>query len=202
MPTTSTRTSTRSITRTSTSAARATGAHLRRWTTADAGALHAAVLESPDLARQLGGADLAHVGACADLIADELAPSSPSVHHFAVVADGTVVGNVGVGSVERVHDTAWTFYWLTASARGQGLATRGLATVARWALDELGLYRLELGHRVNNPASCAVASRAGFAAEGVERAKLRYGAERYDVETHARLTTDPDPFVYPLPLAG
>ncbi|MGY4645216.1 GNAT family N-acetyltransferase [Cellulomonas sp. URHB0016] len=180
-----------------------TSPHLRPWRPADAAALHAAVLESPDVARQLaGGADLASVEACAHLIDTELAPSSLSVHHFAVVAGGTVVGNVGVGSVERVHETAWTFYWLTASARGRGLATRGLAAVARWALDELGLFRLELGHRLNNPASCAVATRAGFAAEGVERAKLRYGAERYDVETHARLTTDPDPFVRPLPLAG
>ncbi|GIG21500.1 hypothetical protein Cch01nite_22240 [Cellulomonas chitinilytica] len=179
-----------------------TSPHLRRWTTADAAALHAAVLESPDLARQLGGADLVDVRACAELIDDELAPSSPSEHHFAVVVDGTVVGNVGVGSVEHVHETAWTFYWLTASARGRGLATRGLATVARWALDELGLFRLELGHRLNNPASCAVATRAGFAAEGVERAKLRYGAERYDVETHARLITDPAPGVPPLRLAA
>ena len=35
----------------------------------------------------------------------------------------------------------------------------------------------------------------GFAAEGVERAKLRYGDERFDVETHARLASDPDPGV-------
>jgi RimJ/RimL family protein N-acetyltransferase len=51
---------------------------------------------------------------------------------------------------------------------------------------------------VNNPASCAVAMRAGFAAEGIERAKLRYGVERFDVETHARLATDPAPSVVPL----
>lgn len=56
-----------------------------------------------------------------------------------------------------------------------------------------GLFRLELGHRVNNPASCVVAERAGFIAEGVERAKLKYGDERFDVELHARLATDPEP---------
>ena len=53
------------------------------------------------------------------------------------------------------------------------------------------MFRLELGHRVNNPASCQVAIAAGFAVEGVERAKLRYGQKRFDVETHARLATDP-----------
>jgi hypothetical protein len=38
-----------------------------------------------------------------------------------------------------------------------------------------------------------VATAAGFLAEGIEREKLRYGNVRYDVETHARLVTDPAP---------
>lgn len=46
---------------------------------------------------------------------------------------------------------------------------------------------------MNNPASCVVAERAGFIAEGVERAKLKHGDERFDVELHARLATDPVP---------
>jgi [ribosomal protein S5]-alanine N-acetyltransferase len=50
---------------------------------------------------------------------------------------------------------------------------------------------LELGHRTNNPASCVVARRARFLVEGLERQKLRYGDERFDVELHARLATDP-----------
>ncbi|RIJ14589.1 N-acetyltransferase, partial [Clavibacter nebraskensis] len=77
-------------------------------------------------------------------------------------------------------------------------ATRALAGAAAWGFAD-GLFRLELGHRVNNPASCRVATRSGFAAEGIERAKLRYGDERFDVETHARLATDPATAVVPLP---
>lgn len=46
---------------------------------------------------------------------------------------------------------------------------------------------------MNNPASCRVATSAGFLPEGIERAKLRYGDERFDVEAHARLRTDPAP---------
>jgi ribosomal-protein-alanine N-acetyltransferase len=60
-----------------------------------------------------------------------------------------------------------------------------------WALTEFGLYRLELGHRVDNPASCSVAAYAGFAVEGRERGKLHYGDTRYDVEPRARLADDP-----------
>lgn len=52
----------------------------------------------------------------------------------------------------------------------------------------------------SNPASCKVALGSGFLAEGVERSKLQYGDERYDVETHARLRTDPTPAVELLPV--
>lgn len=65
--------------------------------------------------------------------------------------------------------------------------------MAEWAVTDVGLFRLELGHRMNNPASCRVATRAGFPAEGVQRQKLVYDGVRHDVELHARLATDPVP---------
>lgn len=46
---------------------------------------------------------------------------------------------------------------------------------------------------VKDPASCRVATRAGFIPEGIERQKLQYGVERFDVETHALLRTDASP---------
>lgn len=70
------------------------------------------------------------------------------------------------------------------------MATAGARALADWAFQDLGLFRLELGHRTNNPASCRVATEAGFAVEGLERSKPRYGPTRYDVELHARLATD------------
>ena len=166
---------------------------LRWWTRADADALRAAVAESPDLPRQLGDVPLGSVSACASAIEGQLADRRPDSLNLAVALDGRAVGNVGVSAIDRRHDTAWLSYWMTTSLRGQGLTTRALASVAGWAHAELGLVRLELGHRLDNPASCAVATGAGFAPEGVERAKLRYGQERFDVETHARLTGDEQP---------
>ena len=119
-----------------------------------------------------------------------LAASSASVRNFAIDVNGAAVGNVGISAMEDRHGTGWIYFWLSTEARGRGVAAIALATVADWAFERRGLFRLELGHRTNNPASCAVAQRAGFLAEGIERRKLRYGAERFDVETHARLATD------------
>lgn len=116
------------------------------------------------------------------------------VYGFAV-ADSTNValGGVAVGNLNPEHATGWISYWTTSAARGKGVATHSCRALAHWCFTDLGLFRLELGHRTNNPASCRVALAAGFAPEGLQRQKLAYDGVRYDVETHARLATDPHP---------
>lgn len=164
---------------------------LRPWTPSDAPALRSASTSTPDLSTQFGDAVLN-----TDLEAEEFLRSSlgfgDTARNWAIVQDGVAVGNVGLAAIEWRHATAWAYYWVAASARGRGYATRALVAVAEQAFND-GIERLELGHRVNNPASCRVASGAGFLAEGIERQKLRYGAERFDVELHSRLRTDPAP---------
>ncbi|MFP3991105.1 GNAT family protein [Streptomyces sp. E11-3] len=115
-----------------------------------------------------------------------------SAFAFAVAdGGGAVLGQVSVGAVNRRHSIGWVSYWTTPAARGRGVASRACQAAADWAFTDAGLFRLELGHRVNNPASCAVARAAGFAIEGRQRQKLAYDGIRYDVELHARLATDP-----------
>lgn len=113
-----------------------------------------------------------------------------AAYAFAVLHEGVPVGNVAVSSVERRHLTGWVSYWMREEARGKGLATRACRAVSEFAFSELGLFRLEIAHRLDNPASCRVAKGAGYAVEGVERARLLYDGVRYDTETHARLATD------------
>ena len=71
-------------------------------------------------------------------------------------------------------------YWMAANARGRGLATAALRTLSRWAIEELGLGRVELATDPENLASQRVAEKAGFQREGVLRSMLptRDGARR------------------------
>ncbi len=87
------------------------------------------------------------------------------------------------------------YYWGHPRYRGRGLVKQLARAVADWALqdegaDGAGLERLELGHRVNNPASGAIALAAGFVQEGRERAKFLVDGERIDVLTYGRLRSD------------
>lgn len=163
---------------------------LRPWSAADAADLRRAVVTSPDLAWELGDTDLGNERACARFIEGVLAAGGTPTVNWAISVDQTVVGNAGLSRIEHRHDTAWASYWVAAQHRGRGLATRALTALAAHGFRDLGLFRLELGHRTDNTASCRVAAKAGFVPEGIERSKLRYGDLRFDVETHARLLTD------------
>jgi RimJ/RimL family protein N-acetyltransferase/catechol 2,3-dioxygenase-like lactoylglutathione lyase family enzyme len=118
---------------------------------------------------------------------------------FAVDEGGTLIGVVAI-TADQENRLGWFWYWTHRAHRGRGLAGRAAATVANWALRDGGLERLELGHRVDNPASGAVARAAGFVQEGVERGKFLVDGERIDVLTYGRLRTDPWPATPGLPM--
>ena len=170
----------------------ADGFRLRPWASDDIDAVMVA-FAPPEMLRQSGDhpIDTPKV-AEAWLAARQDAWNDGSGFAWAVLDSiGAVIGNVAVNSINHRHDTGWVSYWTIEAARGQGAAGAATRVAADWALTDLGLFRLELGHRIDNPASCRVAGRAGFAVEALERAKLRYGDRRYDVELHARLASDP-----------
>ncbi|MET9924340.1 MULTISPECIES: GNAT family N-acetyltransferase [unclassified Streptomyces] len=163
---------------------------LRPWLPADASAVLRAFAPA-EMDRQSDRPVADRAGALAWIADRTRERGARTGYSWAVVGEeGQAVGCVAVRAVNRVHGTGWISYWTAEAARGRGVAPAGVRAVARWAFGELGLYRLELGHRTDNPASCRVAVRSGFAAEGIERAKLRYGGLRYDVERHARLADD------------
>lgn len=122
---------------------------------------------------------------------------APSRRAHAVTAGGEMVGLVAA-TVDEANRSAWVFYWMHGEHRAKGVTARAVATVCDHLMRS-GLERLELGHRVNNPASGRVAISAGFVQEGCERGKFLIEGERLDVLTYGRVTSDPWPRVEPLP---
>jgi len=159
---------------------------LRPLRPADAPAVLAAFASAPDMARQ------GEVTTPAQAEAYVRRCTEPGRHVFAVTVADRLVGAVGV-AVDEEDRLGWVWYWMHAEHRGRGWTSAAVATVADWALAVGGCERLELGHRVDNPASGRVAEAAGFVREGRERGKFLIAGERVDVLTYGRLVTDPVP---------
>ncbi|WBB69809.1 GNAT family protein [Micromonospora sp. WMMD812] len=166
------------------------GLLLRPWREADAPAVRDA-LRDPAIARwnpQGGPVDDTSALRWVRRRADWSAGDHVSLAVTAA-ADGALLGSVSLHHI--TGETASIGYWTVPAARGRGVASRAVGRLTHWAFDTLGLHRIELCHATANPASCRVAERAGFAAEGTLRESYRYGdGRRHDEHLHARLATD------------
>jgi hypothetical protein len=77
--------------------------------------------------------------------------------------------------------------------RRQRLATQAASALAKWAIDTIGLHRLELVHSVRNPESCKVALAAGFDIEGIKRRLQQHEDGWHDMCLHSRISEAPTP---------
>lgn len=108
------------------------------------------------------------------------------------VTDGAVLlGRTGFRAVDLAAGSAEAAYWTVPAARGRDIAARALRAVSGWMLAAVGLHRLELSHSVENPASCRVAAKAGYAYEGTRRRQALHSDGWHDMHLHA-LIAEPD----------
>jgi RimJ/RimL family protein N-acetyltransferase len=107
-------------------------------------------------------------------------------------ATGALVGRTSLHRITTEPASAELGYGVHPEHRRRGVAVAAVATAVSYAFGDLGLLRVELVHDVGNVGSCAVATRSGFALEGVERQALGYPDGRVaDQHRHGRLAIDP-----------
>ena len=75
---------------------------------------------------------------------------------------GTVVGEVGLSQLDPVRRAALVGWWIAEDWRGQGRAGEAVRLVVDWALSEGPLEAVMAEVAADNPASAAVARRAGL----------------------------------------
>ena len=111
-----------------------------------------------------------------------------SVVAFLIEHDGRVAGNVDVKQRgDRVGELSWATF---APHRQQGLATRAVKLIARYAFEELDLLRLTARVEVGNEPSLRTALRAGLREEGIARQEATTLDRRSDFHHLALLRDD------------
>lgn len=170
---------------------RAEGLALRPWAVGDASALVQAY-QDPDIQHW-------HMRALqSEKEAEDWALSSHECWRAETDADwavtdgsaGRLLGRAALRGIQPAVGFAEVSYWVLPTARGAGVATRAMERVARWALEELGLHRLELLHSVANEPSCHLARKVGFELEGMLRGALLHTDGWHDAHLHSRLAGD------------
>jgi RimJ/RimL family protein N-acetyltransferase len=147
---------------------------LRPWHIEDAPALEAAC-QDPEIAHWIPFVPRPYTRADAEEYLHGCIESGDERHPFAIV---DLQSEKLLGSIDmRVNSQQYRGhigYWVVASARGRGVCTAALRLVSRWALESLGLQRLELITDPDNRASQRVAEKVGYEREGILRAHLRH----------------------------
>lgn len=166
---------------------------LRAWSRNDIDAAHAAVQDpliprftrvpesqtKEEISRFIEGREQARQSGCV----------LPLV--IAAAQNDALLGTVSLMDLDWEQRRGDVGFWIASWARGQGVATRAVHLLSRWALTELGLARIQLGTYVDNHASQRVAERCGFLREGVLRAFLEVRGRRHDIVMFSLLSDDP-----------
>ena len=112
--------------------------------------------------------------------------------HLAVLdeTDGEIIGSAGLRSTYWPGGRTEIGYGIRESRRGRGHATETARAVARWALTEGGMRRIQLRCRLDNTASLRVAEKAGYQREGVMRLADWDGEQAQDLALFSMIAAD------------
>jgi RimJ/RimL family protein N-acetyltransferase len=101
-----------------------------------------------------------------------------------------LMGAVGLANFDWPDLKGEIGYWITAEARRRRVGTRATRLLAVWAIEQLGLERVELLANPRNEASQQLAERAGFTREGTLRRYRRRHGVREDLVMFSLLAED------------
>jgi len=109
--------------------------------------------------------------------------------HWAITktSDDLAIGRVGLRTLDLAAGEGEMSYWVAPQARGHGVACLATSVLSEWLFRSLGLHRLEIGHSIHNPASCRVATNAGYVLESTMKSALLHADGWHDMHWHARI---------------
>jgi RimJ/RimL family protein N-acetyltransferase len=103
--------------------------------------------------------------------------------------DGTYLGSAGL-TVDARAMAANLQYWVRTSGTRRGVASDAARLVSRWAIQTLGLQRVEILISDHNVASQMAARKSGAHFEGVLRNKIRWDEHAYDAHIFSFVPSD------------
>lgn len=168
--------------------------HLRRYETADAAALCAAVLASRrELARWLPWCHAQYSLQDSEAWVEEQVAAFAAGEQYAFVIegeDGAFLGGCGLNQLDRANRRANLGYWVRTDATGRGVAQAAARAVLNFAFTERDFERVEILAAFDNIASRQVAEGVGAIREGTLRNRFLLNGCFHDAVQYSILRSD------------
>ena len=106
-------------------------------------------------------------------------------------SSATTVMLVGFVNSDFVNHRTEIGYWLLPEYQRQGIMTRSVRTLCRWAVEARLMHRIQIRCAVKNYSSNAIPRRLGFRLEGTERdGELMFSGEYVDTNVYSILDSE------------
>ena len=109
---------------------------------------------------------------------------------LAITRQGELLGACTLSSIHSLYRFCNLGYWVRTSCHGQGIAGRAANLTARFAIEQLGLIRVEIVIAVGNQASIRVAQKIGAHDEGILLNRIVVGKSIYDAHMYSLIPSD------------
>ena len=110
---------------------------------------------------------------------------------FVIECRGEFCGLVGFVNSDFVNHRTEIGYWLLPEYQRQGIMTRSVQTLCRWAVEARLMHRIQIRCAVENYSSNAIPRRLGFRLEGTERdGELMFSGEYVDTNVYSILDSE------------
>jgi RimJ/RimL family protein N-acetyltransferase len=106
-------------------------------------------------------------------------------------SSGDLVGAISLFKTDWEARSSEVGYGVRPDRRGRGYASEAVVALARWALAEAGLQRIQLCAITENEPSLRVAEKAGFRREGTLRRAQLEDDGLHDLAVFSLLSDDP-----------
>lgn len=165
---------------------------IRPWRLDDAAAL-AAILNNENIQNNLrDGIPYPYTEQDArDYLSSVLQSDPDSTFAFAITADGSVAGSIGLFRQENIHcQTAELGYYVAEPLWGQGIGSAAVAQACRHVFAATDILRIFAEPFAYNLASCRLLEKVGFQLEGILRQHALKHGRVLDMKLYSLLRQD------------
>ena len=165
---------------------------MRQWQSSDAEALTNIINNTKILNNLRDGIPYPYtIENAKEFIAQTLNAEKNSQYAWAVLANGKVIGSIGVFRKDNIHyRTAELGYYIAEGYWGMGIMTSVLKNVCKFIFENTDIIRIFAEPFAHNTASCRALEKAGFALEGVLRQNAVKNGKILDMKMYSIVKTN------------